>query len=79
MVLICLVTDFLGWQEHKDPETLWRDIWWVCPLQGQRAEGIEITKQVEAEFELKKSNPKDVEADTQPTPTEESELEQVTP
>ena len=28
---------------------------------------------------MEKSNPKDVEADTQPTPTEESEVEQVTP
>ena len=31
------------------------------------------------EVELEKSNPSDVEADTQPTPTEESEVEQVTP
>ena len=28
---------------------------------------------------MEKSNPRDVEADTQPTPTEESEVEQVTP
>ena len=39
----------------------------------------EITKQVGVEVELEKSNPRDVEADTQPTPTEESEVEQVTP
>ena len=38
---------------------------------------LEITKQVGVELE--KSNPRDVEADTQPTPTEESEVEQVTP
>ncbi|XP_069152815.1 uncharacterized protein [Solanum lycopersicum] len=31
---------------------------------------IEITKQVGVEFEFEKSNPRDVEADTQPTPTE---------
>ena len=31
------------------------------------------------EVELEKSNPRDVEADTQPNPTEESEVEQVTP
>ena len=31
------------------------------------------------EVELEKSNTRDVEADTQPTPTEESEVEQVTP
>ena len=31
------------------------------------------------EVELEKSNPRDVEADTQPTPTKESEVEQVTP
>ena len=31
------------------------------------------------EVELEKSNPKHVEADTQPTPTEEYEVEQVTP
>ena len=31
------------------------------------------------EVELEKSNFKDVEADTQPTPTEEFEVEQVTP
>ena len=30
------------------------------------------------EVELEKSNPRDVEAETQPTPTEESEVEQVT-
>ena len=40
---------------------------------------LEITKQVGVEVELEKSNPRDVEADTQPTPTEESEVEQVTP
>ena len=33
---------------------------------------LEITKQVGNEVELEKSNPRDVEADTQPTPTEES-------
>ena len=31
------------------------------------------------EVELEKSNPRDVEADTQPTPTEECKVEQVTP
>ena len=31
------------------------------------------------EVELEKSNTRDVEADTQPTPTEESKVEQVTP
>ena len=40
---------------------------------------LEITKQVGVEVELEKSNPRDVQADTQPTPTEESEVEQVTP
>ena len=35
--------------------------------------------QVGVEVELEKSNPRDVEADTQPNPTEESEVEQVTP
>ena len=40
---------------------------------------LEITKQVGVEVELEKSNPRDVEADTQPTPTEESEVEHVTP
>ena len=40
---------------------------------------LEITKQVGVEGELEKSDPRDVEADTQPTPTEESEVEQVTP
>ena len=30
------------------------------------------------EVELEKSNPRDVEVDTQPTPTEESKVEQVT-
>ena len=40
---------------------------------------LEITKQVGVEVELEKSNPRDVEANTQPTPTEESEVEQVTP
>ena len=39
---------------------------------------VEITKQVGVEVELEKSNPRDVKADTQPTPTEESEVEQVT-
>ena len=39
---------------------------------------LEITKQVGVEVELEKSNPRYVEADTQPTPTEESEVEQVT-
>jgi hypothetical protein len=39
---------------------------------------LEITKQVGVEVELEKSNPRDVKADTQPTPTEESEVEQVT-
>ena len=32
---------------------------------------LEITKQVEVEVELEKSNPIDVEADTQPTRTED--------
>ena len=40
---------------------------------------LEITKQVGVEVELEKSNPRYVEADTQPTPTKESEVEQVTP
>ena len=40
---------------------------------------LEITKRVGVEVELDKSNPRDVEANTQPTPTEESEVEQVTP
>ena len=40
---------------------------------------LEITKQLGVEVELEKSNPRDVEANTQPTPTEESEVEQVTP
>ena len=40
---------------------------------------LEITKQVGVKVELEKSNPRDFEADTQPTPTEESEVEQVTP
>ena len=31
------------------------------------------------EVKLKKSNPRDVKADIQPTPTEESEVEKVTP
>ena len=35
--------------------------------------------QVGAEVELEKSNPRDIEPDTQPTPIEESEVEQVTP
>ena len=39
---------------------------------------LEITKQVGVEVELEKSSPRDIEADTQPTPTEESEVEQVT-
>ena len=40
---------------------------------------LEITKQVGVEVELEKSNPRDVEADTQPKPTKESVVEQVTP
>ena len=40
---------------------------------------LKITKQVGVEVELEKSNPRDVEADSQPNPTEESEVEQVTP
>ena len=40
---------------------------------------LEITNQVGVEVELEKSNLRDVEANTQPTPTEESEVEQVTP
>ncbi|XP_069152073.1 uncharacterized protein [Solanum lycopersicum] len=40
---------------------------------------LEITKQVGVEVELEKSNPRDVEADTQSNPTEKSEVEQVTP
>ena len=40
---------------------------------------LEITKQVGVEVELEKSNPRDVEADIQPTTTEESEVDQVTP
>ena len=40
---------------------------------------LEITNQVGVEVELEKSKPRDVEEDTQPTPTEESEVEQVTP
>ena len=40
---------------------------------------LEITKQVGVEVELEKRNPRDVEADTQPTPTKESEVGQVTP
>ena len=39
---------------------------------------LEITKQVGVEVELEKSNPKDVETDTQPTLTKESKVEQVT-
>ena len=39
---------------------------------------LEITKQVGVEVELENSKPRDVEADTQPNPTEESEVEQVT-
>ena len=39
---------------------------------------LEITKQVGVEVELEKSNPRDVEANTQSTPTEKSEVEQVT-
>ena len=40
---------------------------------------LEITKQVRVEVEMEKSNPIDVEADTQPTPTVESEVKQVIP
>ena len=40
---------------------------------------LEITKRVGVEVELDKSNPRDVEANTQPTPTKEYEVEQVTP
>ena len=40
---------------------------------------LQITKKVGVEVELEKSNPIDVEANTQPTPTEESKVEQVTP
>ena len=40
---------------------------------------LEIIKQVGVEDELEKSNPRDVEADTQPTRTKESEVEHVTP
>ena len=40
---------------------------------------LEIKKQVVVEVELEKSIPRDVEADTQPTPTEEFEVEKVTP
>ena len=40
---------------------------------------LEITKQVGVEVELEKSDPRDVEADTQLTLTEEYEVEQVTP
>ena len=40
---------------------------------------LEITKQVGVEVELDKRNPRDVEADTQPTPIKESEREKVTP
>ena len=40
---------------------------------------LEITKQVGVEVELVKGYPRDVEADTQPIPTEESEVEKVTP
>ena len=40
---------------------------------------LEITKQVGVEFELEKSNPRDFEANTQPTSTEESKVEKVTP
>ena len=38
---------------------------------------LEITKQVRVEVESEKRNPRDVEVDTQPTPTEESEVEQI--
>ena len=40
---------------------------------------LEITKQVGVEVELEKSNPRDVEADAQPTHTEESKVEHVPP
>lgn len=40
---------------------------------------LKITKQLGFEVELEKSIPRDVKADTQPTPTEEFEVEQVTP
>ena len=40
---------------------------------------LEITMQVGAEVELERSNPRDIEPDTQPTPIEESEVEHVTP
>ena len=40
---------------------------------------LEITKQVGVVVWLEKSNPRDFEADTEPTPTEESKVEQVTP
>ena len=40
---------------------------------------LEITKQVGVDVELEKSNPRYGEVDTQPTPTEESELERDTP
>ena len=40
---------------------------------------LDITKKVGVVVELEKTNPRDVEADTQPTPTKVSEVEQVTP
>ena len=40
---------------------------------------LEITKKVGVEVEFEKSNPREVEADTQPTPTEESQVEKITP
>ena len=44
-----------------------------CVLYKDREQKVlKITKQVGVEVELEKSNPRDVEADTQPTPTEES-------
>ena len=53
------------------------DEFFLCKDREQKV--LEITKQVGVEDEFEKSNPRDVEADTQPTPTEESEVEQVTP
>ena len=40
---------------------------------------LQITKKVGVEVELEKSNPTNVEADTQPTPTAVSEVGKITP
>ena len=81
---ICYGSDLFGYRFWDDKN---RKILRHCDMtfdesvlyKDREQKVLEITKQGGVEAELEKSNPRDVEADTQPTRTKESEVEQLTP